>query len=389
MEIIKNLKTEFEILELEIKYQGHYYRISSTLVILVCGLLCGLRTIDDIHEWASAKPARAFFEEYFGIYRIQCRAQFYNILSYVDSYKFNLCFMRWMNSVLQMTGKGKTISLDGKSICGTGKLTESGVALHIVSAVVSEFNLVIGSMECGDKQSEVAAFRELIGMLDVAGAVIVADALHCKKKSAEIVVEAGADYLFVVKDNEPTLKADIELYIQNENVPSHSTVELNGGRIERRTAYTADNIGWLEGKRGWKNLSGIGAIHRQFEKDGEKSSEWHFYISSATLSPEELLHHARMEWRVESMHWLLDVHFQEDKTRVQDMNIQKLLNTGRKIALNMAGLFKTHKCTKRTALSDLLKRNLFDSAHLADFLDFFRCSSVLKSSPSIPAFPLC
>ena len=89
----------------------------------------------------------------------------------------------------------------------------------------------------------------------------------------------------------------------------------------------------MEGKEDWINLSSIGAIHRQFEKAGEKSSEWHFYISSETLTPQELLHHARMEWRVESMHWLLDVHFQEDKTRVWDMNIQKLLNLGRKIAL--------------------------------------------------------
>ena len=283
-----------------------------------------------------------------------------------------------MKDVLERTGRGKTISIDGKTICGTGKLTESGVGLHIVSAVVSEFNLVIGSLECGDKQSEVAAFRELIGMLDVSGAIIVADALHCKKKSAEIVVEAEADYLFVVKDNEPTLKADIELFIRNEKIPSYSTLELNGGRIERRTAYATNNIDWLEGGSEWKNLSSIGAIHRQFEKNGEKSSEWHFYISSASLTSEELLYHARMEWRVESMHWLLDVHFTEDKTKIWDMNVQKLLNSGRKIALNMARLFKTHKCTKRTAISDLFKRNLYDPENLASFLDFFCFSPVLK-----------
>jgi len=371
MEIFKSLKSEMQILEANAKYQGHYYRISNILIILVCGLLCGLRTIDDISEWSHSRPVRTFLDEYFGIYRVPSRAQFYNILRHIDANRFNISFIRWMNDVLKLTGKGRTISLDGKAICGTGKLTDSGVGLHIVSAVVSELNLVIGSLECGDKQSEVAAFRELIGMLDVSGAIVVADALHCKKKSAEIVIDAGADYLFVVKDNEPTLKEDIELFIKNEDVPSHSTIEKNGGRIERRTAYATDDINWLEGREVWKSLSVIGAIHRQFEKNGEKSSEWHYYISSANLTPELLLHHARMEWRVESIHWLLDVHFQEDKTRVWDMNVQKLLNAGRKIALNMAGLFKIHKCSKRTALSDLLKRNLFDTEHLANFLDFF------------------
>ena len=377
MEIFEELKFEMQVIEQGTGYYGYYYRISHVLTILICGLLCGLQRIDDIHEWSQSRPARAFFEEYFVIIKIPSRAQFYNILGLVDAEKFNTSFIRWMNRVLKKTGKGKTISLDGKSICGTGKLTSSGIGLHIVSAVVSDFNLTIGSLECGDKQSEVSAFRELIGMLDVSGAVIVADALHCKKKSAEIVVNAGADYLFVVKDNEPTLRANIELFIQNENVPSHSTLEKNGGRIEKRTAYSTSEIDWLEGRKDWINLSSIGAIHRQFEKAGKKSNEWHFYISSETLTPRELLHHARMEWSVESMHWLLDVHFQEDKTRVWDMNVQKLLNIGRKIALNMARLFKDNNCTTRTALSDLFKRNLFDTEHLAGFLDFFRLSSLL------------
>jgi predicted transposase YbfD/YdcC len=119
-------------------------------------------------------------------------------------------------------------------------------------------------------------------------------------------------------------------------------------------------------------LSCIGAIHREFEKNEQKSSEWHYYISSAKLSPQELLTHARLEWGVEAMHWLLDVHFAEDKTAVWDMNVQKLLNTTRKIALNLARMFKAKNCSNATALSDLLKRNLFDTDHLYNFLSFFR-----------------
>jgi hypothetical protein len=80
---------------------------------------------------------------------------------------------------------------------------------------------------------------------------------------------------------------------------------------------------------------------------------------------------------VESMHWLLDVHFSEDKTRVWDMNVQKILNITRKIVLNMVRVYKSENCSKRTALSDLLKRNLFDLNHLASFIGFFKARGKL------------
>jgi predicted transposase YbfD/YdcC len=295
----------------------------------------------------------------------------------VSAEAFNKSFIRWMQSILQGSMSGKTVAIDGKTVCGTGKLTDDGSVLHIASALVSEYNLVIGSLECSTKTGEKTTFRELLGLLDISGAVVVADALHCSRQSAEAVINAGADYLFVVKDNVSVLKSDIETYIQNESVPTHTTLEKNGGRIEKRTAYATDEIEWLDGKEKWKNLSVIGAIHREFQKGEEKSSEWHYYISSSTLNPESLLRHARMEWGVESMHWLLDVHYAEDKTRVWDMNVQKILNTSRKVALNMVRAFKTERCSKRTALSDLLKRNLFDLNHLAGVLDFFRVNCKL------------
>jgi predicted transposase YbfD/YdcC len=219
---------------------------------------------------------------------------------------------------------------------------------------------------------EITAFRELIAMLDVKGSVVVADALHCNPKSAEAVVEAEADYLFVLKDNTPTMKEDVEFFFQNEqNLEKTSKTEKNGGRIERRTAFVSHNIGdWLHSHKEWRNLSSIGAIHTEFEKNGKCSSEWHYYISSAPLTAQSLLTHARLEWGVESMHWLLDVHFNEDKTRIWDMNVQKTLNIMRKIALNLAKDFKS-KTESKIPISGILKRNLFDISNLSDFLAFF------------------
>lgn len=357
--------------ELEDKtlHDGYWYSISEVLAIMVCGMLCSLQTIDDIHEWSRAEPVKDFFRWQFGIGRIPGRAQFYNIIGCVDSKKFTCVFTDWMHSVVKNTA-GKTVAIDGKTICSTDKLSADGNALHIASAIVSEYGLVIGTQECATKTGEITAFRELIGLLDVAGAVVVADALHCTRKSAKAVVDAKADYLFCVKDNTPNLRENIALFVHNEPMESCTTVEKNGGRIEKRTAYISHEIDWLDDKETWANLACIGAIHTEFGKGGKTSSEWHYYISSAPLTARSLLHHARLEWGVESIHWLLDVHFNEDKTRIWDMNVQKTLNLTRKIALNLAKIFKNNTSSK-FPISGILKRNLFDIRNLVHFLAFF------------------
>jgi len=372
MGIIEKLGEELKKLESESSHKGYWYCISEVILIIVCGMLCGLQKIDDIHDWAKSKPTQKFMERQFGIKQIPCRAQMYNILKCVDAEKFKLLFIKWMSGILGQSVCGKTIAIDGKTICGTDKLTKDGSILNILSAYVSDLKMVIGSHECTSKPGERAAFRELLDLLDVKGAMIVADALHCNQPSVKAVITAEADYLFVVKDNVPTLKENIKTHIHNENVLSYTTLEKNGGRIEKRTAYACSEIGSFKGKNKWLNLSCFGAIHREFEKNGVKSSEWHYYISSRKLTAEELLNHARLEWGVESMHWLLDVHFDEDKTRVWDMNVQNILNTTRKIALNLIRSFKNANCDQRTPLTSVLKQNLFDLQCFDHFLDFFR-----------------
>ena len=139
-----------------------------------------------------------------------------------------------------------------------------------------------------------------------------------------------------------------------------SKTEKNYGRIETRTAYVTSQIEWLEQRSEWKKLCCIGAIHTEFDSKKGKSSEWHYYISSRKLTAEQLLHHARMEWTVESMHWLLDVHFEEDWCIVQDKIVQQHLNIFRKAAINLIKLFKERSQTRR-AISNIMLDCLIDS----------------------------
>ena len=366
----KRLREKMTEVEKECERKGYYFKISDALTIMICGMLCGLKNISDIYERAKSEPARQFLFDEFKIHKLPSRAQFYNLIGYVNPKKFNIIFIEWVEEILKNDNKDRTIAIDGKTICSTNQRGEDGQPLRILSAVVSESKLILGSQPCKTKISEPEVFRELIGILDVSGAIVAADALHCQKKSAKKVIEENGDYLFVVKDNEPRLREDIELYIQNEELEQFTQKELNGGRIEKRTAYTAAAIDWLNGKEKWESLSMIGAIHTEFTKGEKTSSEWHYYISSHKLTPKELPRHARLEWAIESVQWLLDVHFLEDKTKVWDMNVQQNLNIMRKIALNLAREYK-NRFEPKKAISGILKRNLFDVNNLAKFIRYF------------------
>ena len=180
-----------------------------------------------------------------------------------------------------------------------------------------------------------------------------------------------ADYLLSVKDNQSVLKKDIEEYVQDdnlrENMDSAQTCEKNGGRVETRNAFVTSDIGWLSGRGECKNLACIGAIHSRSEYKGKASSQWHYYISSRALTARELLKHARMEWSVESMHWLLDVHFGEDFCRIEDEDVQQVLNTVRKIALNCIKAYKK-KSGSRLSLSKIMFSCLMDCGKLLPVL---------------------
>ena len=370
MEVFERLIEKMAELEKTSEHKAYYYRVSDSLTIMICGMLSSLQNISDIYDWAQEEPVREFFYEQFGIYKLPSRAQFYNLIGCVKPEKFTEVFVEWVSEIVQSENKDKTIAIDGKTICSTDQRAKDGQPLHILSAIVSESKLIIGSLPCDSKISEPKIFRKLVDILDISGAMLVADALHCQKESAAKVVAEGGDYLFVVKENQPTLHDEIEMFFQNEESESHSRTEKNGGRIEKRTAYVSTDIDWLTGKKDWKNLTTIGAIHTEFIKGENRSSEWHYYISSRKLNPQELLKHARLEWAVESMHWLLDVHFSEDKTKVWDMNVQQNLNIMRKIALNLARIYKD-RYVPRSSISGVLKRNLFNIANLANFINNF------------------
>lgn len=261
------------------------------------------------------------------------------------------CFTSWVMSQIPSGAEGYTVSFDGKTICSTGKMDAYENALHIVSAQISELGLTIGQEAVDGKSNEIPAVQRLVKTLRLKGCVVVADALNCQKETAAAIIGQEADYLLSVKDNHPTLKKDIEDYVQDDllrkGMETATTHEKNRDRIEKRTAFVTNDINWLDGKGDWVKLRCIGAINSQFTTKTGSSNEWHYYLSSKDLTAAELLKHARSEWSVETMHWLLDVRFGEDFCRVQDETVQKVLNIIRKTVINSMRIFKDKTNSKR------------------------------------------
>lgn len=357
----------FEEVETEAEYNGYYYSVAEAISITVLGSLCGLKNVSQIHQWAENERIREFLKEKFSIERIPCYYWLLSLLKMVKPESLNKCLKKWAEAYLPKDRQGITIAMDGKTVRSTEKMQRYDSPLHIISAQLSEMGITFASKSVSGKSNEIPAVQELLKELDIQGCLVVADALNCQKGTASVIVERQGDYLLNVKDNQPTLKRDIEEYIQDKTLRKTMETacrkEKSRDRLETRTAFVTSDIDWLEGRQAWANMACIGAICTEMDRQGKKTSEWHYYISSRPLNAQELLHHARMEWAVESMHWLLDVHYDEDFCRIVNETIQLNLNMLRKFSLSLLKQYKSRTSSKM-ALSKMMLNCLLDPKYL-------------------------
>ena len=368
--IITDLYEYFEEVETKKDYLGYFYSLSEVIVIAVLGTFCGLKSIKQIQKWAIDERIRAFLHITCGITEIPCYSWFTQILGLIKPESFNKQFTKWVLTLVGGREKG-TISFDGKTVRSTGRMKSYSKPLHIVSAQLAEFGITYGQKAIDGKGNEIPTVRELLDLLDIRGCLIVADALNCQKETVNTIIENGADYLLPVKGNQSTLEMDIADYVSDDelrkDMDSVTKTEKNRDRIEKRTAYTTFEIDWLYGYSEWEGLVCIGAINRHFESPTGISNEWHYYISSKKLSAQELFDCVRKEWSVETMHWLLDVHFAEDFCRVAEQNTQESLNIIRKIVLNSIRVYKNENDVK-TPFSELMFDCLLNPQNIFKFL---------------------
>lgn len=345
------------------RHQGYVkHKLSDVLTIIMCAVLCGLDTLGDIEIFAQNN--KEFLKDHIGIESIPSKATLGRILSMVDGAKVGEVIVDIMRE--QFGVAGDVVAVDGKAIRSTTKPGQAHSALQILTAYITSSGVVLGQEAIHEKTNEIPVFQQMLSYLDIEGKVVTADAMHCQKETCRKIIAKKGEYLLGLKGNQQSLYEDIVLFCgdtsKDDLLECHTTVEKNAGRIEKRICSKIIDISWLEGREKWPGLKSVFSIERIVDVRGHMSKETNYYISSLDASPQRLMEIAREHWKIESMHWLLDVTFSEDNCRFLEENAHKTLNSLRKYALVVHKQFlaKSGKKTtiKASMLACLINRNL-------------------------------
>ena len=252
------------------RHHNTRHLLHDMFMIALCALISGADSWTQVAEYGRSKLD--WFKEFLELpHGIPSHDTFGRLFARVDPKGFHDFFTRWVQE-LAASLQGKTVAIDGKTLRGSHDRAKGSSALHLVSAWVSEMRLVLGQLRTADKSNEITAIPELIKTLDLGGAIVTIDAIGCQKKITQTIIEAQADYVIQVKDNQKGLHEDLALFFQE---PAHGpfdtcqTVDGEHGRIETRRYFTTSNIGWLPGKHEWPGINSICMAVRVREVNGK------------------------------------------------------------------------------------------------------------------------
>lgn len=321
--------------------RGYNHNLFDIVALALCGTICGANSWADIERFA--KGHQGWFEQFLELpFGVPSHDTFGRVFARLDTDEFQQCLGRWVEQ-LQLQLEGQTVAIDGKTLRGSHDRSSAQEALHVVSAWAHQVNFCLGQVRIQSKSNEIPAVQELLEILNLKGAIVTADAMHCQKKTAQKIIDKGADYVLQVKQNQESLHdaitEEIDRYaegnFQHRNVRQHTTKEKNRGRIETRTTLVAPAPAEL--KTRWPGLQTIGAIYRRRElADGTESEEMTLLISSLPPQVRELSKHVRNHWSVENaLHHTLDVTFTEDASRIRKGNGPEIIAALRRLSLSI------------------------------------------------------
>ena len=310
------------------------------VVVALCGAICGADGWADVERFGNAKLKwlRRFLKLENGI---ASHDTFGRVFSLLDTSEFLNCLQSWVQH-FQSALKEQGIAIDGKTIRRSFDRATGQSALHVVSAWATDLRVCLGQVAVDDKSNEITAVPRLLELLEITGAVVTLDAMHCQKETAIAIRKQDADYVLTVKANQPTLHNELrDLFIEYgdqdyhvRGLRRHVTTEKNRSRDERREYYVAPAPCHM--KNTWKDILTIGMVYRRRVVNGRVSEETMFFISSLPPRVRTLAKHLRGHWGIEnSLHWVLDVTFREDDSRIRKGSGPEIASMFRKLAVNI------------------------------------------------------
>ena len=327
------------------------HSMTDLLVISICGFICGIDNWVELEEFGEFK--KDWFKEFLklpnGIPSHDTFGRFYAAL---DPEEFSRCFTRWVQAIGELP-EGEVVAVDGKTLRRSFDRASSKAAIHMVSAWASKTGLVLGQVKTDAKSNEIPAIPRLLEILRLEGCIVTIDAIGAQKEIVKTIIDKGAHYVISLKKNQPTLHEKTEEFFEEalaerfETVPHKYTehVENDHGRLERRRYWVTAKMDWFREREEWAGLTSVGMVESTREVDGKTSREVRYFISSLPGNDAEKFAGAvRSHWSVENnLHWVLDVAFDEDRSRVRKDNAPQNMAMLRHVALN---LLKADKSTK-------------------------------------------
>jgi len=284
-------------------------------------------------------------------------------------------FQSWISSLIETTG-ADIIAIDGKTARRSFTTKDRKSALHTVSAWSCQHQLVLGQSAVDSKTNEITAIPELLSMLDIEHSIITLDAMGCQQEIAKQIIQQKADYILALKGNHSGMKNELEAWwhkseregLTQRNYDEHTDINAGHGRIETRTCQQLlmDKC-WLAKGYQWSGLKSMLKITAEVhdKSAGTDTVETRWYISSLGLNAEQALNAVRSHWQVESMHWMLDMTFREDESRIRKKQGPLVFNVMRKIAM---ALFKQDK-SKSASLARKKKMAGLDDDYRSTLLE--------------------
>ncbi|MDP6494959.1 MAG: ISAs1 family transposase [Dehalococcoidia bacterium] len=338
------------------------HKLLDIVTIAICGTICGADNWVDIELFGQCKEEwfRTFLELPNGI---PSHDTFGDVFARLDPEQFQRCFIEWVQAVAQLT-QGEVVAIDGKTVRRSHDRTLGKQAIHMVNVWASSNGLALGQTKVEEKSNEITAIPKLLQLLDLAGCIVTIDAMGCQKEIAREIIEADADYVLAVKENQGQLHEDVRDLFQGaeefgfEGVPYDfaRTVNKNHGRLETRQCWVIadpDCLDYLQNRQQWAKFNAVVKVTAQRETATETTVHSRYYISSLAGQAKTLLEATRSHWSIENnLHWTLDVTFREDYSRVRKDHGPQNLAVLRQIALN---LLKQESTLKRGIQGKRLK----------------------------------